>query len=121
MSGRVTERLVDVGAHVSAVEVLARIDPTEQQADLAGATASVSAAESQLRVATATFERQQTLLASDFTTRVTFDQAQEGLRTAEGSLEAARAQLGTAQDALTYTIFRAGVEGVITARNIDVD
>lgn len=120
VSGRVTERLVDVGAHVRAGEVLAKIDPTEQQADLAGAMASVSSAESQLRVATATFERQKTLLASGFTTRVAFEQAQEGLRTAEGSLEAAKAQLGTAQDALTYTVLRAGADGVITARNIEV-
>jgi multidrug efflux pump subunit AcrA (membrane-fusion protein) len=34
VSGRVTERFVDVGAHVDAGEVLARLDPAEQQADL---------------------------------------------------------------------------------------
>ena len=33
VSGRVFERLVDVGAHVNAGEVLARLDPAEQQAD----------------------------------------------------------------------------------------
>jgi RND family efflux transporter MFP subunit len=103
VSGRVTERMVDVGAHVNAGDVLARIDPTEQQADLEGSKAAVAAAEAQLRVATATFERQKTLMASGFTTRVSYDQAQEGLRTAEGSLEAAKAQLGTSTDALTYT------------------
>ena len=37
VSGRVTERLVDVGMHVNAGDVLARIDPVEQQADLDGA------------------------------------------------------------------------------------
>jgi multidrug efflux pump subunit AcrA (membrane-fusion protein) len=102
VSGRVTERLVDVGAHVSAGDVLARIDPTEQQADLDAATAAVSAAESQLHVASATFERQKTLLSSGFTTRSSFDQAEEGLRTAEGSLDAAKAQLGMSRDALSY-------------------
>jgi multidrug resistance efflux pump len=80
---------------------LARIDPTEQQADLDAATAAVSAAESQLHVASATFERQKTLLSSGFTTRSSFDQAEEGLRTAEGSLDAAKAQLGMSRDALT--------------------
>ncbi|WP_448046375.1 efflux RND transporter periplasmic adaptor subunit [Bradyrhizobium liaoningense] len=120
VSGRVIERLVDVGAHVNAGDVLARIDPTEQQADLEGSKAAVSSAEAQLRVATATFERQKTLMASGFTTRVAFDQAQEGLRTAEGSLEAAKAQLGTSTDALTYTELRASAPGTITARNIEV-
>ena len=58
VSGRVLERLVDVGAHVNAGDVLARLDPAEQQADLDAATAGVAAAEAQLRVAQATFDRQ---------------------------------------------------------------
>lgn len=120
VSGRVTERLADVGMHVKAGDVLARIDPVEQQADLDGANAAVAAAQSQLRVASATFKRQQTLLAGGFSTRASFDQAQQGLRTAEGSLEAANAQLGTSKDALSYTELRASADGVITARNLEV-
>ena len=120
VSGRVTERLVEVGAHVKAGQLLAKIDPAEQQADLDSAEAAVTAAESQVKVATSNFNRQQTLLTSGFTTRATFDQAQENLRTAEGSLESARAQLGTAKDALTYTELRADADGTITARNIEV-
>ncbi|WP_061024046.1 efflux RND transporter periplasmic adaptor subunit [Bradyrhizobium sp. CCH5-F6] len=120
VSGRVTERLVDVGDHVKAGEVLARIDPTEQLADLEGAKAAVTSAEAQLRVATANFQRQKTLMASGFTTRPSYDQAQEALHTAEGNLEAARAQLGTSTDALGYTELRASAAGIITARNIEV-
>jgi RND family efflux transporter MFP subunit len=120
VSGRVRERLVDVGAHVGPDEVLARLDAAEQQADVDAASAAVTAAEAQLRVARATFDRQSRLIANGFTTRVTFDQAQEGLRTAEGSLEAAKAQLGTATDALGYTELRAGASGVITARSLEV-
>lgn len=119
-SGRVLARFVDVGTHVEAGDVLALIDPAEQQADVDAATAAVVAAESQLRVAGATFERQKSLIATGFTTRVAYDQAQEGLRTAEGGLETARAQLGTAKDALGYTELRAGAAGVITARNLEV-
>ncbi|WP_257169330.1 efflux RND transporter periplasmic adaptor subunit [Bradyrhizobium sp. SRS-191] len=120
VSGRVTERLVEVGAHVKAGQLLAKIDPAEQQADLDSAQAAVVAAESQVKVATSNFNRQQTLITSGFTTRASFDQAQETLRTAEGSLEAAKAQLGTAKDALTYTELRADADGTITARNIEV-
>jgi membrane fusion protein, multidrug efflux system len=120
VSGLVRERLVDVGAHVETGEVLARLDPTEQQADLDAATAAVRSAEAQLRVARATFDRQNHLISDGFTTRAAFDLAQEELRTAEGSLEAAKAQLGTAKDALGYTELRAGASGVITARSLEV-
>ena len=120
VSGRVIARLVDVGAHVNAGDLLARIDPTEQQADLDAATASLAAAESQVRVAASTFERQQMLMSRGFTTQVAFDQAQEGLRTAEASLESAKAQLGRSKEALGDTELRASATGVITARNLEV-
>ena len=120
VSGRVITRLVDVGTHVDAGEVLARLDPAEQQADVDAATAGLAAARSQLRVAQATFDRQSSLIASGFTTSTAYDQAEEGLRSAESALEAAKAQLGTAKDALGYTELRAGSAGLITARNLEV-
>ena len=120
ISGRVLARYVDVGARVQAGEVLAVLDPAEQQADVDATTAGVLAAESQLRVAKVTLERQKALIASGFTTRTVFDQAQEGLRTAEGVLETAKAALGTSKDALGYTALRAEATGVVTARNLEV-
>ena len=120
VSGRVTERLVDVGAQVKAGDILAKIDPTEQLADIEASKAAVAAAESQLKVATNNFERQQGLLDKGFTTRPAYDQAQQALSTAQGTLESAKAQLGTARDALTYTELRASADGIITARSIEV-
>ncbi len=120
VSGRVIARLVEVGAHVETGQVLARLDPSEQQADLDAATAAMAASESQLRVAAATFQRQKTLLANGFTTRVAFDQAQEGLKSAEASLEDAKAQLGKAKEALGDTELHADATGVITARRLEI-
>ncbi len=120
VSGRVIARLVEVGAHVETGQVLARLDPSEQQADLDAATAAMAASESQLRVAAATFQRQKTLLASGFTTRVAFDQAQEGLKSAEASLEDAKAQFGKAKEALGDTELRADAAGMITARRLEI-
>ena len=120
VSGRVIERFADVGSHVQAGQVLALLDPAEQQADVDAASAAVDAAESQLRVAKATFERQKSLISSGFTTRPSYDQAQEGLRTAEGALEVAKAQLGSANEALGYTALRAEATGVITVRSLEV-
>jgi RND family efflux transporter MFP subunit len=120
VSGRVLERLVDVGAHVDAGDVLARLDPAEQQADFDAATAGVAAAEAQLRVAQATFERQSNLLSSGFTTRVAYDQAQEQLRTAQSTLESAKAELGRSREALSDTELHARTAGLITARSLEV-
>src|ERR1700756_716405 len=53
VSGRVLARLVDVGAHVNAGDLLARLDPAEQQADFDAANASVAAAGGQRRGAPA--------------------------------------------------------------------
>ena len=120
VSGRVLTRLVDVGAHVNAGDLLARLDPAEQQADFDAATAGVAAAESQLRVAQATFDRQNSLLSSGFTTRVAYDQAQEQLRTAQSTLESAKAELGRTTEALGDTELHARAAGVITARNLEI-
>src|SRR5450631_4090294 len=120
VSGRVIARLVDVGARVNDGDVLARLDPAEQQAELDAATAGLAAAESQLRVAKATFDRQTSLISSGFTTRVAYDQAQEQLRTAQSTLESVKAQLGTAREALDDTELHARAAGVITARSLEV-
>jgi RND family efflux transporter MFP subunit len=119
VSGHVAARTVDVGAHINKGDVLARLDPAEQQADVDAATATLASAEARLRVASATFARQKALIASGFTTRAVYDQAEEGLRTAEGTLEAAKAQLGSSRDALGHTVLRAEADGVITARNFE--
>lgn len=120
ISGRVIERKADVGQHVTADEVLARLDPTEQEADLQAAQAGLAGAEATLRQADSAFERQKSLLANGYATQATFDLAERAQRMAGGSLDAAKAQVTTAQDALSYTYLRAGHPGMITARNIEV-
>lgn len=120
VSGRVIARRVDVGAHVKAGDILALLDPAEQQAEADAAAATVAAAQAELRLAKATFDRQSYLISTGFTTRAAFDQAQEGLRTAQGSLDSAQAQLGAAKDVLSYTELRADADGVITSRSLEV-
>jgi membrane fusion protein, multidrug efflux system len=119
VAGRITERTVNVGDHVTADQVLARIDPQEQQATVTAAEAAVRAAEAVLRQATSTYERQKSLLARGFTTQREHDQAEEAYRTAQASLDDARAELGTARDHLSDTVLRTGVPGVITARKAE--
>jgi RND family efflux transporter MFP subunit len=120
VSGRVLARLVDLGAHVNAGDLLARLDPAEQLADFDAATADEAATTAQLRVAQATFDRQNALLSSGFTTRVAYDRAQEQLRTAQSALESAKAELGRTREALGDTELHARAAGVITARSLEL-
>ncbi|WP_244846231.1 efflux RND transporter periplasmic adaptor subunit [Mesorhizobium sp. L-8-3] len=120
VAGRITERLVNVGDHVTADQILAKLDPQQQEATVSAAEAAVRSAEAVMREATSTFQRQKALIAQGFTTRRDHDQAEENFRTAQASLMDARAQLGTARDRLSDTVLRAGVAGIITARNAEV-
>src|ERR1700756_3294951 len=100
--------------------VRGRGEPPERSAALDAATAGCAAAESQLRVAQATFDRQNYLISSGFTTSTAYDQAKEGLRTAQSTLETAKSQLGQAHEALDDTELHARASGVITARNLEI-
>lgn len=117
--GRIAERSVDVGDHVEAGQLLARIDPAEQQSDIRSAQAQVDAAQAQVTQTVAALQRQQSLLDRGFTTRRDFDQAKQASDVAASSLDSAKTQLQNAQDALSYTELKADKAGVITARNIE--
>ena len=120
VGGRVAERTVDVGQHVQKGQVLARLDPQEQQSDVRAAQASLDAAQAQLRQASAAFDRQKTLLGQGFTTRRDYDLANQQLKVAQSGVEAAQSQLGNANDRLGYTELKATAAGVVTARTVEV-
>ena len=116
VGGKIAERLANVGDHVTANQVLARLDPDEQQAEVQAARAGVESAEATLRQATGTFERQKSLLATGNTTRREHDQAEASARSAEAQLAQAQSQLAQATDQLGYTELRAGADGIIVSQ-----
>lgn len=118
--GKVVERLVDIGSHVRKGEVLARIDDTEQQADVGVAQAGLDSARATLKQKTLAFNRYESLLQTRAIARVTYDQAQNELVTAQASLQSAEASLAMVLDTLSYTELKADADGIITSRNIEV-
>ena len=96
-------------------EVVARLDPQNQQNALRSAQANLASAEAALTQARLTFGRQQQLLEGGWTPRAKFDEAQQALLSAEAQVDAAQAQLGIAQDQLSYTDLFADAPGVVTA------
>ena len=119
IGGRVTARRVEVGQHVGADEVLATLDPVEQQANVDSAKAALASAQALKQQAETTFKRQQSLIASGFTTRVSFDQALETLGTTRAQVESAQAALTTATEQLSYADLRTGVAGIIVSRDVE--
>ncbi|WP_263139427.1 efflux RND transporter periplasmic adaptor subunit [Pseudomonas sp. RIT-PI-AD] len=120
VSGKMTERQVDVGARVTARQPLARLDPQDQRSNVDSAAAMVSAEQARLKLAQADFARQEKLLPKGYTSRSEYDQALATLRSAKSSLTAAQAQLANAREQLSYTTLVADAEGVITARHAEV-
>ncbi|MGQ0583491.1 MAG: efflux RND transporter periplasmic adaptor subunit [Reyranella sp.] len=119
VSGKISERLVNVGEPVVRNQVLARLDPVEQEAELDSAKAGMQSAQAQLHQATASFDRQKNLLTTGNTTRREHDQAEAALRSAQAQLDQARAQLTSAEDQLSYTVLRADADGIVTARSAE--
>jgi len=115
LDGRMIERPVNVGDVLTASQVVARLDPQNQQNSLRSAQANLSSAEAVLAQARSSFWRQQELVRDGWTTRAKFDEAQENLRTAEAQVASAQAQLRIAQDQLSYTTLSADAAGAITA------
>ncbi|TIV65023.1 MAG: efflux RND transporter periplasmic adaptor subunit, partial [Mesorhizobium sp.] len=76
-------------------------------------------AQAQLTQAEATYQRQKTLLSQGFTTRRDFDSADQALKVAQGSVDAAQSALANAKEDLSYTELKAAAAGVITARQVE--
>ena len=119
VSGRIAQRFAGVGDHVDAGDLLARLDPSQQQADVANAEAALAAAQAGARQATSAFERQKSLLDKGFTTQSAFEAAMKAVRTTAGTVESAKAGLDIARANLAYTELHADTDGVVTARTAD--
>lgn len=116
VGGQLTVIAVDVGARVKAGDLLAKLAPEEQQADVDAARAALTASQSQLAQAKATLDRQNALWTQGLTTRSSLDGAQAAFDTATSATASATAQLQTAEEALGYTELRASADGQITRR-----
>jgi RND family efflux transporter MFP subunit len=115
LDGKMIDRRVNVGDVVSAGEVVARLDPQNQENALRSAQADLASAEAVLSEARLTFGRQQKLLQGGWTTRAKFDETEQALAVAQAQVDSARAHVRVAQDQQSYTILHADSPGTVTA------
>jgi membrane fusion protein, multidrug efflux system len=114
IGGRLVERLVGVGDTVEPGQVIARIDPADEENALRGAEAALSAAGAQLSEARATYDRQRTLFERDIISQAGLDRAEQVFSSAQGAFDAAQAQVGIAKRRLADTVLQADAGGVVT-------
>ncbi|WP_242662320.1 efflux RND transporter periplasmic adaptor subunit [Teichococcus deserti] len=118
--GRLAERAVEIGQRVAAGQVVARLEPQNERNALQAARARAVAAAAALTQARGAYGRQSSLLASGFTTRAQYEQAEQALATAQSQQDAAAAELRIAEDRLDDTELRADAPGLVVARGAEV-
>ena len=114
--GRVISVAVRDGDRVVAGQELARVDPTQADAALRAATATLNGADAALREAQQASDRAAELLSRGAGTRADVDTATKTLLAAQASRDQADAQLSKARTAQGNTVLTAPRAGTITAR-----
>jgi RND family efflux transporter MFP subunit len=115
IGGRLLERLVGVGDTVEPGQVIARLDPSDEENALRGAEAGLAAAAAQLSEARSTYQRQRQLFERDIVSRAGLERAEQTFTSAQSAYDAAEAQVGIARRRLADTVLVADAPGVVTA------
>jgi multidrug efflux system membrane fusion protein len=119
VSGKIIERGARLGDRVKRGQVLARIDQTDIEKQLAGAQATLDAAEHRMGYAQHQLERDQAQMDRNLIAINQFEQTQDAFSGAHAERDQAAAQLAIARNSLSYTSLVADRDGVITSENAD--
>jgi RND family efflux transporter MFP subunit len=120
VSGKIVERLINIGDKVTPGMTLARLDATDYRLSLESADAELEAAESSLAQADADEKRYARLTMGGWTSAASFDQKKAAADEARGRVERAKRSLSLAQNQLDYTSLRATEAGIVTALPVEV-
>ncbi|TAN06449.1 MAG: efflux RND transporter periplasmic adaptor subunit [Rhodanobacteraceae bacterium] len=130
----VTQVLIEEGDHVQKGQVLAKLDPTQYQAQLDSAKAQYAAAQAGVVKARATLQqdrenaaRMNAVVARGYVSKQDAQQANTLVATDAAALDAAEKQAQAAQDQvqaarvnMEYTVIRAPFAGVVTDKSAEV-
>lgn len=117
--GKVIERRARLGDQVTAGEVLAQLDPADQQRQVASARAVLAAAQHRLRYAGEQLDRDRKQFAHQLIATNQLEQTEDTHAAALAARDQAAAELTVAENALRYHTLTADHDGVITAEDVD--
>lgn len=115
VSGKMTRRLVDVGAPVKRGQLLAQLDPQDLRLGQDAARAALQAAQVQLDLTAADYARFRDLRDQGFISAAELERRETALKAARAQFEQARAQAGVQGNQAAYTSLVADADGVVTA------
>ena len=119
IGGQLVERRVNVGDRVRAGQVVARLDSSDARHTVDAARANLASAMARLTEARNTVARYEPLLPRGFVSRMQFDRAVEARQAAQAQVDAAQAQVATAENNLSYTNLVADGPGTVTRRGAE--
>ncbi|MDD5156860.1 efflux RND transporter periplasmic adaptor subunit [Sulfurimonas sp.] len=120
VSGTVKELKVDFNDHVKKGEVMATLDPSLFNAQIAQSSANVANAQSSVALARANKNRSHELFEKEYISRQDYEHTLQTLESAEASLALAKAQMQRDLTNKNYSIIKSPVSGVVVDRQIDV-
>jgi HlyD family secretion protein len=119
VSGTLEKVLVDFNDHVTAGQVLARIDPRNYQSALEQAKANLASAQASLTQAQLTSARAETLYTAGLMAYSDYLQAKTDFELAKAKRDQVQASYEQAQTNLAYTTITAPMAGIVVAREVD--
>jgi membrane fusion protein (multidrug efflux system) len=120
VSGYLKKWNVDIGARVTAGQVLAEIDTPEIDRELDQARAQLGVAQANLNLTKITDARWQSLLASKTVSKQEADEKSAAAKVDVANVEAAQANVHRLEETQGFQHVLAPFAGIITARNVDI-
>jgi RND family efflux transporter MFP subunit len=120
VGGKITARLVELGATVRKGQPLLRLDPVDLQLAAQASAAQVAAAKANDEVAQANLKRVQSLATQGFVSAGGVDAAQGQAKASAAALQAAQAASSASSNASQYAVLVADAAGVVTGLDAEV-
>ena len=120
VSGTVRKLYVDFNDRVEAGQKLLELDPSLLETVARQSQANVVNLQASLDLAKANEARMRSLLEKEYVSRQDYDQALQGLKSAQAQLAQGQAAADKDQVNLGYSVIKSPVSGVVVARLVDV-
>jgi HlyD family secretion protein len=119
VSGTLEKLYVDFNDHVTAGQLLAKIDPRNYESALEQAQANLTSAQASLTQAQLTSARAETLYSSGLMAYSDYLQAKTDFELAKAKRDQVQASYEQSQTNLAYTTITAPMSGIVVARSVD--
>jgi HlyD family secretion protein len=120
VSGNIQKLFADWNSTVKAGQVVAQIDPSNYEANVTQAEGDLANARATLELAQIQLKRSQELRAKDSTPQASLDQAIASVHQAEAAVKTKEGSVALARANLEHCTIISPVDGIVISRNVDV-